>query len=67
MFANDLDEFDDSKETVVALSEEYKAAENESYIRWGEDPSGMGGGEIQEGADPREPPRSRGGDARLDM
>jgi tubulin gamma len=67
MFANDLDEFDDSKETVVSLSEEYKAAENESYIRWGEDPSGMGGGEIQEGADPREPPRSRGGDARLDM
>merc|ERR1712072_1123206 len=38
MFANDLDEFDDAKETVVALSEEYKAAESESYIRWGEDP-----------------------------
>merc|ERR1719379_2237271 len=59
LFSDNLAEFDHAKEVAVSLSEEYKAAETESYIRWGEDPSGMGGGEIQEGADPREPPRSR--------
>ena len=32
MFADSLDEFDDSRETLVALSDEYKAAENDDYI-----------------------------------
>lgn len=35
MFADSLDEFDHAKEVVTALSEEYKAAETEDYIRWG--------------------------------
>jgi len=35
MFADDLSEFDEAKDVVVALSEEYKAAEGEDYIKWG--------------------------------
>lgn len=35
MFAQNLDEFDDAREVVVALSDEYKAAETEDYAKWG--------------------------------
>merc|ERR1719399_1711293 len=35
LFANDLSEFDHSKEVVMSLSDEYKAAETEDYIKWG--------------------------------
>jgi tubulin gamma len=35
MFSDSLDEFDHAKEVVVSLSEEYKAAEKEDYIKWG--------------------------------
>merc|ERR1712072_807248 len=35
IFSYSLDEFDNSKDVVVALSEEYKAAEKEDYIKWG--------------------------------
>mmetsp|Transcript_60473 Transcript_60473/g.153676 ORF Transcript_60473/g.153676 Transcript_60473/m.153676 type:complete len:189 (+) Transcript_60473:1050-1616(+) len=35
MFAENLDEFDDAKEVVMSLSDEYKAAESEDYIKWG--------------------------------
>merc|ERR1712070_1343461 len=35
LFSDSLDEFDHAKEVVVALSEEYKAAEKEDYIKWG--------------------------------
>jgi len=35
MFQDGLDEFDDAKEVVVSLSDEYKAAETEDYIKWG--------------------------------
>merc|ERR1712194_608327 len=35
MFSESLEEFDLAREVVVSLSEEYKAAETEDYIRWG--------------------------------
>lgn len=35
LFSDSLDEFDNAKEVVVSLSEEYKAAEKEDYIKWG--------------------------------
>merc|ERR1712107_431978 len=35
LFSDNLDEFDNAKEVVVSLSEEYKAAEKEDYIKWG--------------------------------
>jgi tubulin gamma len=35
MFSDSLDEFDHAKEVVVQLSEEYKAAESDDYIKWG--------------------------------
>lgn len=35
LFSDNLDEFDNAKEVVVQLSEEYKAAEKEDYIKWG--------------------------------
>merc|ERR1719326_593123 len=35
MFSDGLDEFDRAKEVVVSLSDEYKAAESEDYIKWG--------------------------------
>jgi len=37
MFADDLSEFDESREIVQALIEEYKASESPSYINWGLD------------------------------
>ncbi|CAM9417875.1 unnamed protein product [Laminaria digitata] len=39
MFADNLDEFEDSREVVASLIEEYKACESADYINWG-----MGGG-----------------------
>ncbi|CBJ29680.1 gamma tubulin [Ectocarpus siliculosus] len=39
MFADNLDEFEDSREVVASLIEEYKACESPNYINWG-----MGGG-----------------------
>lgn len=35
MFKDNLDEFDESRETVVKLIEEYKSAETPNYIDWG--------------------------------
>merc|ERR1712070_940746 len=35
LFSDSLDEFDNAKEVVVSLAEEYKAAEREDYIKWG--------------------------------
>lgn len=35
MFSDNLDEFDQAREVVVSLSDEYKAAETEDYIKWG--------------------------------
>jgi len=35
MFADDLTEFDDSRETLQALIEEYRASESPDYINWG--------------------------------
>ena len=42
MFAENLDEFDSSREVVVNLRDEYKAAEGADYVNWsggGEPPS----------------------------
>lgn len=40
MFAdNDLSEFDESREIIESLVDEYKACESPDYIKWGmEDP-----------------------------
>merc|ERR1719316_2521081 len=35
MFSDNLDEFDYAKQVVESLSQEYKAAETEDYIKWG--------------------------------
>lgn len=35
MFSDSLDEFDHAKDVVASLSDEYKAAESEDYIKWG--------------------------------
>lgn len=35
MFKDGLDEFDDAEEVLKSLSDEYKAAETEDYIKWG--------------------------------
>merc|ERR550537_1749096 len=35
LFSDNLDEFDNAKEVVVSLSQEYKAAEKDDYIKWG--------------------------------
>merc|ERR1712060_785220 len=35
IFSDSLDEFDHAKEVVVSLSDEYKAAETDDYIKWG--------------------------------
>lgn len=35
MFADGLEEFDDAEEVLKSLSDEYKAAETEDYIKWG--------------------------------
>merc|ERR1712048_832038 len=35
LFSDSLEEFDHAREVVVNLSEEYKAAETEDYIKWG--------------------------------
>lgn len=41
IFANNFDEFDDSKEVCESLIDEYKAAEKPDYIDWGFDDSKM--------------------------
>lgn len=46
MFSDGLEEFDFAREVVCSLSEEYKAAETEDYIKWGEnsgEAAGSGG------------------------
>ncbi len=35
MFADDLEEFDSSREVVATLIDEYKACEKEDYLKWG--------------------------------
>ena len=37
MFADDLTEFDESREIVQSLVEEYRASESKDYINWGVD------------------------------
>jgi tubulin gamma len=37
MFADDLSEFDDSREIVQDLIDEYRASESADYINWGLD------------------------------
>ena len=37
MFADDLTEFDESREIVQNLIEEYRASESPDYINWGAD------------------------------
>merc|ERR1719456_1020500 len=60
MFADGLEEFDRAKEVVVSLSDEYKAAETEDYIKWGllDRDLAMGTGSSSAGAagDRRAPP-----------
>eukprot|EP00967_Tisochrysis_lutea_P109987 scaffold171563_cov31-Tisochrysis_lutea.AAC.2 len=34
-FADDLSEFDESRETLQALIEEYRASESPDYVNWG--------------------------------
>ena len=41
MFADGLEEFDDSREVVTNLIEEYKAAEKPDYISWGLNAGGV--------------------------
>ena len=36
LFQDSLDEFDDAEEIVRSLIDEYKAAETENYIDWGQ-------------------------------
>eukprot|EP00904_Undaria_pinnatifida_P008507 jgi/Undpi1/4787/HiC_scaffold_19.g08140.m1 len=48
MFADNLDEFEDSREVVASLIEEYKACESADYINWGM--SGGGGAAAGAGA-----------------
>jgi len=36
MFKDSLDEFDDSRESVRQLIEEYSEAEKEKYMEWGQ-------------------------------
>ena len=35
MFSDNLDEFDDSREVVQQLVDEYNAARKENYLSWG--------------------------------
>ena len=44
MFADDLTEFDDSREIVQDLIEEYRASESADYINWGLDRAASHGG-----------------------
>ena len=47
MFADDLSEFDDAREIVQDLIEEYRASETADYINWGLDRAanaGLAGG-----------------------
>ena len=51
MFADDLTEFDESREIVQSLVEEYRASESKDYINWG----------VDQGAEaPAEPERMPG-------
>ncbi|CAB1099032.1 unnamed protein product [Ectocarpus sp. CCAP 1310/34] len=43
MFADNLDEFEDSREVVASLIEEYKACESPNYINWGMGGAAAGG------------------------
>ena len=52
MFKDDLSEFEDSREILESLAEEYKACESENYVKWVETRSG--GGEHGGGATTRE-------------
>ena len=40
IFADSLDEFDDARDVVTSLSEEYRAAEGEDYVS-GSNPTGQ--------------------------
>eukprot|EP00930_Biecheleria_cincta_P036191 TRINITY_DN24830_c0_g1_i1.p1 TRINITY_DN24830_c0_g1~~TRINITY_DN24830_c0_g1_i1.p1 ORF type:complete len:469 (+),score=78.47 TRINITY_DN24830_c0_g1_i1:99-1505(+) len=55
MFSDSLDEFDNAKEVVVSLSDEYKAAESEDYIKWGL----MGDQDMHAGPPAYDPPDRR--------
>ena len=67
MFADDLTEFDDSREIVQDLIEEYRASEGADYINWGLDRAAASAAD-----DPRDVPRdvaprggATGGDLRM--
>eukprot|EP00899_Mesostigma_viride_P027786 jgi/Mesvir1/8192/Mv12488-RA.1 len=59
MFADDLSEFDDAREIVASLEEEYQACESPDYIKWGLEDRGKamtdGGNATGSMADPRMP------------
>ena len=59
MFADDLSEFDESRQIVQDLIEEYRASESAEYINWGLDKSLAAGssGAHEPGGDPRMPGR----------
>ena len=38
MFADNLDEFDDARDVVTDLRDEYAAAETDDYVDWGSGP-----------------------------
>eukprot|EP00002_Diphylleia_rotans_P040521 TRINITY_DN9620_c0_g1_i1.p1 TRINITY_DN9620_c0_g1~~TRINITY_DN9620_c0_g1_i1.p1 ORF type:complete len:459 (+),score=72.61 TRINITY_DN9620_c0_g1_i1:43-1419(+) len=43
LFADDLSEFDDSREVVMSLINEYQASETENYLEWGSSAAGPSG------------------------
>jgi len=58
MFADDLTEFDDSREIVQDLIEEYRASESADYINWGLDRAAAAEQAAPDtGGDPRMPGR----------
>uniref|UniRef100_A0A7S2GR21 Tubulin gamma chain n=1 Tax=Haptolina brevifila TaxID=156173 RepID=A0A7S2GR21_9EUKA len=69
MFADDLTEFDDSRQIVQDLIEEYRASESADYINWGLDRAAAAeaaGPELSlhpASADPRMPARGPRGEA----
>lgn len=61
MFQDSLDEFDDSREVVASLIDEYRAAERPDYISWGLGGGGNNASSAASGA-PGAPPPGAGVD-----
>ena len=49
MFADSLDEFDDSRDVVQSLRDEYIAAESPDYVEWGVGEEDDAGGLLDDG------------------